>query len=110
MLAYAAQKPRPAGRAGSPKALILIVAGHAALIAAMMAAKMDVIHVTPFDPTKLIDISAPPPPPQPDPETKPEPKPQDPSFRTHQSTTRKQSSTWARRRPSSSIAGRRSGI
>ena len=78
MLAYAAQKPRPAGRAGSPKALILIVAGHAALIAAVMAAKMDVIHVTPFDPTKLIDISAPPPPPQPDPETKPEPKPQDP--------------------------------
>lgn len=76
MLAYAAQKPRPAGRAGSPKALLLIVAGHAALIAAVMAVKMEVVTVTPFDPTTLIDIPAAPPPPQP--ETRPEPKPQDP--------------------------------
>lgn len=80
MLAYAAHNPRPAGRAGSPKALLLIVAGHAALIAAVMAAKMDVIHVTPFDPTTLIEIATPPPPPQPDPETKPEPKPRDPAI------------------------------
>ena len=33
MLAYAADSRRLAGRAGSPKALVLIVAGHAALIA-----------------------------------------------------------------------------
>ena len=35
MLAYAAET-RPAGRAGSPKALTLILAGHAVLIAAVM--------------------------------------------------------------------------
>jgi protein TonB len=77
MLAYAAQNPRPAGRAGSPKALIMIIAGHAVLIAAVMTAKMDMVRVTPFDPIDVIDIDAPPPPP-PDPQTKPEPKPQDP--------------------------------
>ncbi len=78
MLAYTAQNPRPAGRAGSPKALLLIVAGHAALIAAVMAAKMEVVNVTPFDPTKLIEIAIPPSPPPSDPQTKPEPPPQDP--------------------------------
>jgi protein TonB len=78
MLAYAAQSPRPAGRAGSPKALVLIVAGHAALIAAVIAAKMDVIRVAPLNPIDVIDIQNPPPPPEPVPETKPDPKPQDP--------------------------------
>lgn len=77
MLAYAARNPRPAGRAGSPKALTLIVAGHAVLIAAVMTAKMDVVRVTPFDPIDIINIDTPPPPP-PDPRTRPEPKPQDP--------------------------------
>jgi protein TonB len=77
MLAYAARNPRPAGRAGSPKALALIIVGHAALIAAVMAAKMDVIHVTPLNPIDVIDIKNPPPP-EPIPETKPDPKPQDP--------------------------------
>ena len=62
MLAYAARNPRPASRAGSPRALLLIVAGHAALIAAAMAAKMEVIPVTPFDPTEVINIETPPPP------------------------------------------------
>ena len=76
MLAYAAQNARPAGRAGSAKALTLIVAGHAALIAAVMTAKMDVIRITPFDPIDIINIDTPPPPP--DPQTKPEPDPQDP--------------------------------
>ena len=78
MLAYAAQNSRPAGRAGSPKALTLIVAGHAVLIAAVMTAKMDVITVTPFDPIDIINIAKPPPPPPPDPQTKPDPKPQNP--------------------------------
>ena len=72
MLAYAAQNPRPASHAGSPKALLKIVAGHAALIAAVMAVKMEVVTVTPFDPTTLIEIATPPPPPQP--QTKPEPQ------------------------------------
>jgi protein TonB len=78
MLAYAANSPRPAGRAGSPRALTLIIAGHAVLIAAVMTAKMDVIPGPDFDPTDLINIRTPPPPPQPEPETRPVPKPQDP--------------------------------
>ena len=45
MLAYAAAGRRIAGRSNSPRALALILAGHAALIAAVMAAK-----VTPWDP------------------------------------------------------------
>ena len=73
MLAYAAHNARPAG---SPKALALIIAGHAMLIAAVMTAKMDIVSILPVDPTKLIDIHNPPPPP--DEQTKPEPKPQDP--------------------------------
>jgi protein TonB len=76
MLAYASQNARPAGRVGSPKALLLIVAGHAALIAAVMAAKMEIVRIPPLDPTVLIDIPAPPPPPTP--ETRPDPKPQQP--------------------------------
>ena len=75
MLAYAAQKPRPAGRTGSPKALVLIVAGHAALIAAVMAAKMEIIPTTPDKPPIMINV--PPeeiPPPQPEPQTRVEPQ------------------------------------
>lgn len=78
MLAYAAQTPRPAGRAGSPKALMIVVAGHAALIAAVLTAKMDIMQGTPFDPTDIINIPTPPPPPPPQPETRTDPKPQDP--------------------------------
>jgi len=78
MLAYAAENARPAGRAGSPKALTLIVAGHAVLIAAVMTAKIDVMAGTPFDPTTIFDIPAPPPPPPTEPQTKPDPQPQDP--------------------------------
>ena len=66
MLAYAADSRRIAGRTSSPRALALIVAGHAALIAAVMAARMEVIPSLPIDPTQLIDVSiAPPPPPEP---------------------------------------------
>jgi protein TonB len=66
MLAYTADSSRIAGRSNSPKALALIVAGHAALIATVMAAKMEVLPVSPFNPTNLIDVpTAPPPPPTP---------------------------------------------
>ena len=78
MLAYAAHNPRPAGRTGSPKALIIVVAGHALVLAAVLTAKMDLVTGTQFDPAELINIRTPPPPPPPDPQTKPEPKPQDP--------------------------------
>jgi protein TonB len=72
MLAYAAET-RPAGRAGSPKALTLILAGHAILISAVMTAKMDLVPVDPFSRTDLINIPIEPPPP-PEPATKVEPE------------------------------------
>ena len=78
MLAYAA-KSRPAGRTGSPRALVLILAGHAVLIGAVMTAKMEMGPDLPFVPTKTIDIPIkPPPPPEPQP-PQPKPAPQ-PSF------------------------------
>jgi len=76
MLAYAADT-RPAGRAGSPKALTLILAGHAVLIAAVMTAKMELVPIDRFDPTDLVNIPIDPPPP-PEPTTKVEPKPEQP--------------------------------
>ena len=75
MLAYAAQKPRPAGRAGSPKALMMIVAGHAALIAAVMAAKMDIVTLPRSDPPTVVNIppeKIPPPEPEPQPQAEPQ--------------------------------------
>jgi len=72
MLAYAANAPRPAGHANSPRALILILAGHALLIGAVMSAKMGVIHVDSYTPTKIFNVPIKPPPPEPQP---PQPKP-----------------------------------
>ena len=67
MLAYAADKPRPASRAGSPKALTLVVAGHAALVMAVMTAKMDVVGPAIVEIPDIINIRQPPPPPPPPP-------------------------------------------
>ena len=75
MLAYAANAPRPAGRAGSPRALALILIGHAVLIGAVMSAKMGVIPMDPYEPIKLIPIKPPPPPEPPRPAPKPNPQP-----------------------------------
>jgi periplasmic protein TonB len=79
MLAYAANAPRAAGRSGSPRALALILIGHAVVIGAVMTAKMGVIHVDTFDPTKIINIpiEPPPPPEHPRPQVEPRPQPQD---------------------------------
>ena len=74
MLAYAAQNRRIAGRAGSPKALTLIVAGHAVLIAAVMTAKMDVVGPVIDEIPKLIPIDPIEPPPPPQPKVEPQPK------------------------------------
>ena len=73
MLAYAANSRRIAGRSNSPRALVLIVAGHAALIAAVMAAKMDVVTIVPVDPTDLIDVPVAPPPSPPEQRVEPRP-------------------------------------
>lgn len=65
-----------ADRRRHPRALVLIIGGHAVLIAAVMTAKMEI--VPPFDPTKtVIDFIDPtkPPPPEP-PKPTPEPKAQ----------------------------------
>ena len=61
MLAYAANSPNPAGRAGSPKALALILAGHAALIGAVLTVKMDLVPIDTLAPTKIINIPVDPP-------------------------------------------------
>lgn len=78
MLAYAAHHPRPAGRAGSPKALLLILAGHGALIAAVMTAKMDIGSFIPADPTEIFNVPiTPPPPADPEPRQEVQPRPRD---------------------------------
>jgi len=77
MLAYAANAPRPAGRAGSPRALSLILIGHAVLIGAVMSAKMGVIPENPFNRTEVTNVPLePPPPPPPEPKATPQPAPQ----------------------------------
>lgn len=65
MLAYAAQERRTAGRSASPKALTLIIAGHAVLIAAVMTAKMDVVGPVIDEVPNTINVAPPPPPPPP---------------------------------------------
>ncbi|HET9336397.1 MAG TPA: energy transducer TonB [Sphingomicrobium sp.] len=83
MLAYAANSPRAAGRSGSPRTLVLILAGHAALIAAVLTAKPGIVSVLPFDPTDVINIPVdppPPPPPQPTVEPRPTPPATQPTF------------------------------
>ena len=70
MLAYAAHN-RTAARSGSPKALALIVAGHVALITAVMSAKMELVTSDSFPIPKLIEITTDPPPPPPEPESDP---------------------------------------
>lgn len=63
-MATYAPVPAFAERKRHPHALILVVAGHAAVLAALMAAKMDM--PTPFEPTRttidLIEVPQPPPP------------------------------------------------
>ena len=76
MLAYAANTRRTAGRTGSPKALALILAGHAALLAAVLTARMDVVGPIIDDIPKLIPVQPLPPPPPPEPaEVEPRPTP-----------------------------------
>ena len=76
MLAYAATA-RPAARTGSPRTLMLILAGHAVLIGAVMSAKMGVIPANPFNRTEVTNVPLElPPPPPPEPKATPRPAPQ----------------------------------
>src|SRR6478735_2569459 len=76
MLAYAANT-RPAGRAGSPRALILILAGHAVLIGAVMTAKMELPGPPSAPRTTIFNVPIDPPPPTP-----PSPRPHNPTNST----------------------------
>ena len=78
MLAYAASAPRTADRSSSPNAMLAIIAGHVALVAVVMSARMDL-------PARFIDkpieVSLVPSPQPPPPDQPPErPQPQQPSF------------------------------
>jgi protein TonB len=76
MLAYAAHRRRIAERRSAPHAMLLIIAGHVALIAAVMSARMDlpqrILH--PPTPVDLIPLPKPPPE-QPRPRTQPNSSP-----------------------------------
>lgn len=67
MLAYAKDR-RAAGRAGSPQALTLIIVGHAALLAAVMSARMDVGGPVAGVIPKIINVQPEPLPPPAEPE------------------------------------------
>ena len=62
MLAYAASAPRSADRRSSPNALLAIIAGHVALIAVVMSAKMDLPARILNRPIEVTLVPAPPPP------------------------------------------------
>ena len=70
MLAYAPDNS-PAARTASPRALLLVVTGHAALLALVLTARGEMPDIRKFDPTEVIFIDPvkppPPPPPQPTP-------------------------------------------
>ena len=76
MLAYAANAPRFAERGRSPRALLFIVGAHAAALAAVMTAKMDVVRDQ-FGGTDVTFVPAP----IPEPHDPPPPKPQQPAPR-----------------------------
>lgn len=64
MLAYAARAPRHAERRSSPNAMLAIIAGHVALLAVVMSARMDLprkIIDRPLDITWIDSIEPPPP-------------------------------------------------
>ncbi|MDQ3140400.1 MAG: hypothetical protein M3Q15_06710, partial [Pseudomonadota bacterium] len=64
MLAYA---PRSTGRAGSPRTLLLVAAGHAVALALVLTARSDYVGEIIFDPTDVIFVPTklPPPPSEP---------------------------------------------
>jgi len=73
MLAYAANIPNAAGRDRSPKALTLILIGHAAVIAAVLAAKPEIIDRVIPKPPIIFNVPVPPTP-EPVPQADPQPQ------------------------------------
>lgn len=76
MLAYAAHRRRIAERHSAPRAMLVIIAGHVALIAAVMSARMDLPERLFHPPTPVELIPLPDPPPE-DARTPPKPTPSD---------------------------------
>jgi len=70
MLAYATD--RPAARKGSPRALLLVIAGHAVLIALVLTARGEMPRIAKLDPTEVVFIDPPKPPPPPPPAPAPD--------------------------------------
>jgi protein TonB len=72
MLAYAANMPKAATRTGSPKALALVLIGHAAVISAVLMAKPEIIQRVIDQTPTIYDVRVPPPP-KPFPQADPQP-------------------------------------
>lgn len=76
MLAYAANRPDPAGRQSSPNVMLFIIAAHIAAIAALMSYKMEAGRTRPEPPITVYFRHDPPPPPPERTRSKPTPQPQ----------------------------------
>ena len=63
MLAYATD--RSAARTTSPRALLLVIAGHVGLLALVLTARGEMPSIAEFDPTEVVFIDPPKPPPPP---------------------------------------------
>jgi protein TonB len=65
MLAYAASRPAVAARRSSPNILLIVIGAHVALLAALIAAKMDLPDRIRNDPIIVYPVPLPPSPPPP---------------------------------------------
>jgi protein TonB len=86
MLAYASNAPRIAERRSAPNAMLFIIAGHVAVIAAVMSAKMD-LPIRIFHPPIIVDTIPNPPPPDPVPTPRNPTQPNDNSTIDHRNQT-----------------------
>jgi protein TonB len=62
MLAYAANRPDPAGRRSSPNVMLVILVAHIAAIAALMSAKTEIVRIIKEPPLIKVPIDTVPPP------------------------------------------------
>lgn len=83
MLAYAANRPDPAGRRSSPNVMLVIVVAHIAAIAALMSAKTDIVRIISDPPLIPVALDPDPPRPQPPRPTQPSPRPSPRDVLTH---------------------------
>ena len=76
MLAYAASRPAPVDRRAYPNAMLAIIAGHVAVVALVMSAKMDIPQIIKDPRTTVFWVPKPKDPPPPDPAPRHDPTPQ----------------------------------